>query len=80
MSYYHVCCRYQGKVVRINDRFGRTHIGEITRVSRSKVFIRPVRPNPGYGYFGGWGYGYYGFGYGIALGAITGLALAAFFW
>ncbi|WP_044022365.1 hypothetical protein [Bacillus sp. SG-1] len=79
MPYYHLCCRYHGQVVRINDRFGRTHIGEITRVTRSKVFIRPVRPNQGYGYYGG-GYGYYGFAYGIALGAITGLALAAFFW
>ncbi|MGM0844773.1 MAG: hypothetical protein ACQEUT_07325 [Bacillota bacterium] len=79
MNYYNLCCRYHGKVVRINDRFGKSHMGEITRVTQSKVYIRPVRPNQGYGYLG-WGFGNYGFGYGIALGAITGLALAAFFW
>ncbi|WP_421385436.1 hypothetical protein ACOJQI_09320 [Bacillus salacetis] len=65
-------------MVRINDRFGRTHVGEITRVTRDKVFIRPVRPGRGYGYLG-WGWGW-GVGYGIALGAITGIALAAFLW
>lgn len=80
MQYYHLCCRYHGKVVRINDRFGRTHVGEITRVTRSKVYIRPVRAAGGYGYFGPWGWGYSGVGYGIALGAITGLALGAFLW
>ncbi|KIL45378.1 hypothetical protein [Jeotgalibacillus soli] len=79
---YNLCCRYQGKVVRIQDRNGRVHVGEITRVSRDRVWIRPVRNQGGYGYgWYGYGYGYGGFGYGIALGAITGIALAAaLFW
>ena len=44
------------------------------------VWIRPTGNLGGYGLgFGGFGFG--GFGVGIALGAITGIALAsAFFW
>lgn len=81
---YNLCCRYHGKSVRIVDRDGRTHLGQVTRVTRNMVWIRPNQDLGGYGLgffgFGGYGYGS-GFGYGIALGAITGIALAtAFFW
>jgi hypothetical protein len=78
--YYDLCCRYNGKVVRINDRSGRVHVGKICRVTRNKVFIEPMmrRGGYGYGYYGGYGYGY---PYGIGLGLITGIALAGlFFW
>lgn len=80
---YDLCCKYHGKVVRITDRTGRVHVGQITRVSRSMVWIRPNSNLGGYGYgfYGGYGIGYGGFGYGLALGAITGVVLAsAFFW
>lgn len=80
--YYDLCCRYNGKVVRIHDRHGNVHVGKICRVSRSKVFIQPFnrRGNGfGLGFYGG--YGYYGYPYGIGLGLITGIALAGlFFW
>ncbi|WP_456275800.1 hypothetical protein [Bacillus sp. AK128] len=81
---YGLCCRYQGKLVRINEHGGRVHVGRIQRVTRTHVFIEPVgtRGGLGYGYWGGYGgYGYGGYGYSLALGAIAGLALAgAFFW
>ncbi|MET0960319.1 MAG: hypothetical protein ABWX58_08335 [Psychrobacillus psychrotolerans] len=83
---YNVCCRYHGRMVRIRCKDGSVHLGEITRVGRDMVWIRPN------GYAGGYGYGFYGgfgrdrfrserFGIGFAFGAITGIALAsAFFW
>ena len=82
LALYNQCCKYQGRNVRITCRDGRVHVGEITRVSRNMVWIRPT------GSLGGYGYGFYGgyrrnrgFGIGIALGAITGIVLAsAFFW
>jgi hypothetical protein len=83
---YGLCCRYQGKTVRIREHNGREHVGRIARVSPNRVYIEPVGGRGrlgGYGYgFDGRGYGYgYGFGYGIALGAIAGIALAGlFFW
>lgn len=78
-NYYHLCRRYQGRVVRINDRFGKVHHGRITRVTRNKVYIQPLRrPGFGYGLYGYWGFGA---AYAVALGAIVGVALAAaFFW
>lgn len=77
---YNLCCKYHGKRVRIVDREGRVHHGEVTRVSRNMVWIRPNEDLGGYG-LGFFGFGGYGFGYGIALGAIAGIALAtAFFW
>jgi hypothetical protein len=81
-NYYHLCCRYQGRVVRINDRYGNVHMGQITRVTRNRVYIQPLRRRGGFG-FGYWGYGgyYWGAAYGVALGAIVGIALAAaLFW
>ena len=81
-NYYNLCCRYQGRVVRINDRFGKVHHGRIARVTRNKVYIQPLMRRPGFGY-GFYGYGgyYYGAAYAVALGAIVGVALAAaFFW
>ena len=78
---YNLCCQYQGKRVRISDNCGNTHVGRITKVDNRQVWIMP--DNNGYG-IGFWGFGGYpgaGFGYGIALGAITGIALASiFFW
>ncbi|MFZ3589595.1 hypothetical protein ACOI1C_09990 [Bacillus sp. DJP31] len=92
---YGMCCRYQGKTVRINEHNGRNHVGLITRVSRDRVFIEPASQRGGlggYGYgfyggrYGGYGGGYggryggYGYGgYGVALGAIAGIALAGLF-
>lgn len=74
---YNLCCRYHGQRVRITCRDGSVHVGEITRTSRNRVWIRPDDN------LGGYGLGFFGegFGYGIALGAITGIILAtAFFW
>ncbi|KGR84333.1 hypothetical protein [Lysinibacillus odysseyi] len=77
---YNMCCQYHGKRVRITDNQGKVHVGTITRVDRRQVWLMPDRGMGGYGFGWGWGYGG-GFGYGIALGAITGIALAgAFFW
>lgn len=78
-SLYNQCCQYYGQRVRITCRDGRVHVGEITRVSRNTVWIRPD------GGFGGYGLGFFGpafaTGFGISLGAITGIALASlFFW
>ncbi|MEC1622117.1 hypothetical protein P4T79_08015 [Bacillus mojavensis] len=84
-KYYHLCRQHQGKVARITERNGRVHVGRITRVTNSKVFIAPVtsggpRGGFGYGYWGGYGYGYgYGAAYGIGLGLIAGVALAGLF-
>jgi hypothetical protein len=82
--WYDVCCRYRGRVVRINDKFGNIHVGRITRVTPNKVYIAPVRG--GGRNLGGFGLGFYGYpgwgwGFGIALAAIAGIALAGlFFW
>ncbi|ALC84475.1 MULTISPECIES: hypothetical protein [Bacillaceae] len=76
---FNLCCRYYGKRVRITCRDGSVHVGEVTRVSRNTVWIRPDDNLGGYG-LGFFGEGF-GFGFGIALGAITGVVLAsAFFW
>lgn len=76
---YNRCRKYHGKMVRITDRNGRVHVGEITRVNEDYVWLRPrSRGGFGYGFFGGLGGGY---GYPLALGFITGIVLAtAFFW
>ncbi|MBM7659683.1 hypothetical protein JOC85_000450 [Bacillus mesophilus] len=80
---YGLCCRYQGKVVKIREHTGRVHVGKITRVTKTHVYIQPAGGGLGglgYGFYGGWGWRP-GVGYGLALGAITGLALAGlFFW
>lgn len=79
---YDLCCRYEGRDVRINCRDGRVHAGRITRVDRENVWILPQEKHGGcygYGLFGGWGGN--GNGYPVALGAIAGIILAsAFFW
>ncbi|TLS35448.1 hypothetical protein [Pseudalkalibacillus caeni] len=76
MSIYQQCCQYQGQVVRIWCHDGVEHIGEITRVDREFVWVRPVGDGPG-----GPGYGFYGWGWGfpLALAAIAGLAILPFF-
>ena len=77
---YDLCCKYQGKRVRILDNQGNKHVGTITKVDNRKVWIMPDDNYGGYG-IGYWGDGGGGFGIGIALGAIVGIALAgAFFW
>lgn len=89
---YNLCCRYHGKTVRISCNDGNVHVGEITRVNRNMVWIRPQGNMGGYGL----GYGFYGplgyprpyfgyprpgFGIGIAIGTIVGIGLAsAFLW
>lgn len=93
---YNLCSRYHGKMVRIRCRDGSVHVGEITRVNRDMVWIRPQGNMGGYGLgfgFGGPGFGFnrpfFGFrrrpvaafGIGIALGTIIGIGLAsAFLW
>lgn len=79
---YDLCCKHHGKRVRINDNKGNVHVGRITKVDNRMVWIMPDRAGYGIGFWGlGGGYGAPGFGYGIALGAITGIALASiFFW
>ncbi len=80
--YYDLCCRYNGKVVRITDRSGRTHVGRICRVTPNKVFIEPRIQRGGFGFYGPYGYGWgYGPAYGIGLGFITGIVLGGLlFW
>ncbi|MGP7815850.1 hypothetical protein [Niallia sp. 01092] len=92
-QYYHQCSNGIGKCVRIRTHDGKVHTGIIDRVTRNKVFIRPLggsRRN-----YGGFGFGYYrgygpgpgwGFGWGfagaaigISLGLIAALAFIPFF-
>lgn len=78
---YDLCCKYQGKRVRITDNRNNVHVGRITKVDNRMVWVLPDNCD-GYG-IGFWGFGGagLGFGYGIALGAITGIALTSlFFW
>lgn len=80
--WYHVCCRYRGQVVRIHDKFGNVHVGRITRVTPTHVYIAPAGPRNlgGFGYaFVGWGWRW-GWGYRIALAAIAAIALIGLFW
>ena len=82
---YDLCCKYQGRRVRITDNKGYVHCGRITKVDNRQVWIMPDNGAGGYGIgfwgFGGAGFGFggAGFGYGIALGAITGIALSSLF-
>ncbi|KOS66894.1 hypothetical protein AEA09_15425 [Lysinibacillus contaminans] len=75
---YNVCCRYHGKRVRITCKDGKVHHGTITKIDREQVWILPDRQFGGYG-LGFWGFRRPGFGVGIALGFITGIALAPLF-
>lgn len=83
-----MCHRGVGRPVVIHTVDGRVHRGIIHRVSRNKVFLRPMggrgpRNYGGFGYpygpygYGGWGFGW-GLGVGIAFGAIAALAFTAF--
>ena len=80
---YDMCCKYQGKRVRITDKQNNVHVGRITKVDNRMVWLLPDNFD-GHGL--GWGYGGFGFrgsgfGIGIAIGAIAGIALASlFFW
>ncbi len=81
---YDLCCRYHGQVVRVIDKSGREHVGRVSKVTKDRVwFDSPYsrRPANYYGYDGyGYGGSYYGgLGFSIALGFITGIALAALF-
>lgn len=79
---YDLCCRYHGRRVVITDNKGCRHVGRITKVDNRQVWILPDQDHGGYGLgFWGWGFGgpALGFGFGIALGAITGIALAGLF-
>lgn len=73
---YELCCKYQGKRVRITDNQGNIHRGHITKVDNRMVWLMPETAGYGLGF---WGFRAPGFGYGIALGAITGIALASIF-
>ncbi|MGW6192004.1 hypothetical protein ACWFRC_14955 [Bacillus cereus] len=52
---YDTCQRYFGKVVRIEDRDGRVHLGKIVDVTNDSVWIEPVKGrssfDTGFGYF-----------------------------
>lgn len=45
---YNQCCRLQGQRVRITCNDGRAYVGEITRVNRNMVWIRPEENLGGY--------------------------------
>ena len=76
---YNLCCKYEGRRVRITDNRGNVHTGHITKVDNRMVWIMPDNAGGGYG-LGFWGFGARaGFGYGIVLGTITGIALASIF-
>ncbi|MBD1379036.1 hypothetical protein [Metabacillus arenae] len=82
-DYYRLCCQHRGKVARITDRAGRTHVGRIVNVTRRKVYIQPMGPRGGGYGLGFWGGGYYPgyyYPYGIGLGFITGLVIGGLFW
>lgn len=79
-DYYQLCCRHQGRAVRIRDKFGKVHRGIIDRVSPTHVYIRPFGPKNRRGFdYGGFGYGGFGrpFGFGFGFGAAAAIALAA---
>lgn len=82
--YYGVCQRGIGRAVEIRCHNGRIHRGTIERVTRNRVYLRPIGRGSnlgGYGYAGygyRYGYGGWGFGLGIALGAIAALAFIPF--
>ncbi|MEF7636323.1 hypothetical protein [Bacillus thuringiensis] len=52
---YDTCRLYFGKVVRIEDRDGRIHLGKIIDVTQSSVWIAPVQQrssfDSGFGYY-----------------------------
>ncbi|MEK0222120.1 hypothetical protein [Bacillus proteolyticus] len=52
---YDTCQRYFGKVVRIEDRDGRIHLGKIVDVTDDSVWIEPVKGrssfDTGFGYY-----------------------------
>ncbi|KFN03740.1 hypothetical protein D0U04_13380 [Bacillus clarus] len=51
---YNTCRRYFGKVVRIEERNGRIHLGKIIDVTDDSVWIEPVRRSSfdtGFGYY-----------------------------
>lgn len=79
---YEMCCKYQGKRVRITDKRNNVHVGRITKVDNRMVWLLPDNFDGhglGWGYGYGYGYGGSGFGIGIAIGAIAGIALASLF-
>ncbi|WP_141532125.1 hypothetical protein, partial [Bacillus cereus] len=52
---YDTCQRYFGKVVRIEDRDGRIHLGKIIDVTKDSVWIEPMQQrssfDTGFGYY-----------------------------
>ncbi|MHB0803245.1 hypothetical protein PVK73_28125 [Bacillus thuringiensis] len=52
---YDTCRRYFGKVVRIEDRDGRIHLGKIIDLTQNSVWIEPVQQrssfDSGFGYY-----------------------------
>ncbi|EJQ97701.1 hypothetical protein [Bacillus cereus] len=52
---YDTCQRYFGKVVRIEDRDGRVHLGKIIDVTNDSVWIEPMQQrssfDTGFGYY-----------------------------
>ncbi|GEL76607.1 hypothetical protein [Tenuibacillus multivorans] len=78
MHIYNRCCQFHGEVVKVRQMDGFVHVGRITRVTPSRVWLQPVRGGLGYGFYGG--YGGFGFGVPIALSFIAGIALAGAFW
>ncbi|WP_445487100.1 hypothetical protein [Niallia sp. 03133] len=85
--YYHQCSTGIGKCVRIRTKDGNIHTGIIDRVTRNKVYIRPLGGNRrnygGFGYYGGygrgWGWGWAGVAIGVSIGLIAALAFIPFF-
>ncbi|MDQ0272307.1 hypothetical protein [Cytobacillus purgationiresistens] len=75
-NHYERCRGGIGRPVEVRMHDGRIHRGIIDRVSRDRVYLRPMGRN-----YGGYGYWGWGFGAGFAFGAIATLAfLPLFFW
>lgn len=85
-QHYNTCCQNMNRPVRIRTGDGKVHTGVVSKVDRSRVYLRPIGNRPqgglGYGFRGYPGYGYgWGWGWGIALASIAAIALLPlFFW
>ncbi|MFD4818760.1 hypothetical protein [Peribacillus butanolivorans] len=83
-NYYHKCRQGVGRPVEIRTNRGTVHRGIIHRVTRNRVYIRPIDDGDNIGGFG-FGFGFNsGFGRGatngFAFGAIASLIFLAFLW
>jgi hypothetical protein len=55
---YELCCRYRERVVRIQDKDGKHHLGRVMDITENSVWIEPVGQRRYRGFNGGFGYGF----------------------